>query len=220
MEVCVVTKEWKDKLARIQVPRDPRADGLGLGEYMARYAGLVVPEGFPAGIVAPACVPDGEGRELERTRVASDFMSWDHETLALAAAVLLEGSMLWRSVFANYAKQKEIELCEVKAEVYRRLHEAHTEALDILADPGTRAYLNSVAKLARDPKQAAKAEAFKLWEDWQSGKTLHKSGAAFARFVCEKHQVLESAITVERWVRTWKLKKPEIGTELAQCVVI
>lgn len=60
-------------------------------------------------------------------------------------------------------------------------------------------------KLANDRngKQAAKNEAFKLWQDWQEGKTLHKSGAAFARFVCDKHPVLQSPSTVERWARKW-----------------
>ncbi|MET4570619.1 hypothetical protein [Rhodanobacter soli] len=202
-----MAKEWKNKLAGIQAPRDPRADGLGLGDYFARHAGFVVPDGFPAGTIAPASVPDSASREQLRKKLASELRNWDHEELAQVAAALLEGSFLWRGVFAKYAKDKEIELCEVKAEMYQRLHEAHTEALDILADPVTRAYLNAGAKLARDPKQAAKAEAFKLWSDWQAGKTLHKSGAAFARFVCDKYPVLESPTTVERWARKWAVEK-------------
>lgn len=63
------------------------------------------------------------------------------------------------------------------------------------------------AKLANDPKQIAKADAFELWKDWQSGKLLHKSGAAFARFVCDKYPVLESSTTVERWARKWKAEE-------------
>jgi hypothetical protein len=180
---------------------------MGLGDYFARHAGFVVPEGFPAGTIAPANVPESESREQLRKRLAGELVNWDHETLAEIAAALLEGSFLWRGVFANYAKDKEIELCEVKANMHQRLYEAHTEALDILADPGTRAYLNAGAKLARDPKQAAKANAFSLWQDWQTGNTLHKSGAAFARFVCSKYPVLENPTTVERWSRKWAAEK-------------
>ncbi len=63
----------------------------------------------------------------------------------------------------------------------------------------------AATKLANDRngKQAAKNEAFKLWQDWQKGKTLHKSGAAFSRFVCDKYPVLESPTTVEKWSRKW-----------------
>ncbi len=202
-----VAKEWKNKLADIQAPRDPRADGLGLGDYFARHAGLVVPDGFPAGTIAPASIPDSESREQLRKRLAGELASWDHEALAQVAAACLEGSFLWRGVFAKYAIDKEIELCGAKAALYQRLYEANTEALDILSDPGTRAYLNAMAKLAKDPKQAAKAEAFELWQDWQAGRTLHKSGAAFARFVCDKCAVLESPTTVERWARKWAAEK-------------
>ncbi|MEO6927048.1 MAG: hypothetical protein ABI129_10320 [Rhodanobacter sp.] len=63
------------------------------------------------------------------------------------------------------------------------------------------------AKLANDPKQAAKVEAAKLWRDWQTGRMRHKSGAAFARFICEKYPVLESPTTVERWARKWAAEK-------------
>ncbi|MEO5811041.1 MAG: hypothetical protein ABIU96_02005 [Rhodanobacter sp.] len=55
----------------------------------------------------------------------------------------------------------------------------------------------------RDGKQKAKAETFMLWKDWHSGKTLHKSGAAFARFARTQHPEIESPTTVERWVRKW-----------------
>lgn len=59
----------------------------------------------------------------------------------------------------------------------------------------------------RDGKQAAKRNAFKLWQDWQGGRASHKSGAAFARFVCGACPTLESPTTVERWVRKWAAEK-------------
>lgn len=71
------------------------------------------------------------------------------------------------------------------------------------------ARLGAQAKLAKDPVQLAKPKAKKLWQDWQDGKTVHKSGAAFARFVCEMHPVIENPTTVERWVRQWAHSKPK-----------
>lgn len=59
-------------------------------------------------------------------------------------------------------------------------------------------------KLANDPKQAAKAEAFKLWQQWQQGKTRHSSGAAFARNFVESHPAITSTKVVERWVTDWQ----------------
>jgi hypothetical protein len=58
-------------------------------------------------------------------------------------------------------------------------------------------------KLANDPKQAAKADAFRMWQEWQAGRALYKSGAAFARHVVDSLP-LESTDTVERWVRVWR----------------
>lgn len=62
----------------------------------------------------------------------------------------------------------------------------------------------AAAKLANDPKQAAKAEARKLWADWQTGKTIHRSAAAFARFVVKTLPVIESEEAVKRWEREWR----------------
>jgi hypothetical protein len=62
----------------------------------------------------------------------------------------------------------------------------------------------ATAKIARDPKQAAKSAAFKLWQDWQTGKTLHKSSAAFHRHVLDKLPVITSTKTVERWCKEWR----------------
>jgi hypothetical protein len=69
---------------------------------------------------------------------------------------------------------------------------------------GRLAALGAVARLANDPKQAAMSEAKKLWRDWQTGKTTHKSGAAFARAVCNAFPIIENPKTVERWVTQWR----------------
>lgn len=59
------------------------------------------------------------------------------------------------------------------------------------------------AKLQRDPKQAAKAEAFRMWQAWQAGEVIHASGAAFARHVVEQ-TVIEDPNSVQRWMRKWR----------------
>ena len=64
-------------------------------------------------------------------------------------------------------------------------------------------------KLDADPKQAVRPEAFKLWQDWQAGRAIHKSGPAFGRFVCGKYPVLEDPTTVVRWAREWAREKAE-----------
>ena len=66
------------------------------------------------------------------------------------------------------------------------------------------AHAGNRAKIASDPKQAAKAEAFKLWQQWQQGMALHKSGAAFARHVIATLPAIESSKVVERWVTDWQ----------------
>lgn len=62
----------------------------------------------------------------------------------------------------------------------------------------------AATKLARDPKQAAKLEARKLWESWRARPSLHKSAAAFARFVVDSIPAIEAEETVKRWEREWR----------------
>lgn len=59
------------------------------------------------------------------------------------------------------------------------------------------------ARLLKDPKQAAKAEAFRMWQEWQAGKAIHGSGAAFARRVVDL-TAIEDPNTVQRWMRQWR----------------
>lgn len=59
------------------------------------------------------------------------------------------------------------------------------------------------AKLAADPKQAAKSQVKKLWNDWQHCKKLHKGAAAFARFACGQNLGIESEKNVGKWCREW-----------------
>lgn len=70
-----------------------------------------------------------------------------------------------------------------------------------------RALAGATTRLANDPKQSAKKVAQKLWEEWQSGKRLHASTAAFARFVVREQPVIQSTQVVERWCRAWSKEK-------------
>lgn len=65
----------------------------------------------------------------------------------------------------------------------------------------------ALQKLMRDPKQAAKKEAFKAWKDWQAGRVIHKSQAAFARFIVDTFPTLENPKSVERWAKEWREAK-------------
>jgi hypothetical protein len=73
------------------------------------------------------------------------------------------------------------------------------------------AKLGVAAKLDRDPKQWAKRKIRESWEGWQAGQELHKSQAAFARAMCDRHSEITSPQTVERWAREWA-KERKAGT--------
>ena len=86
------------------------------------------------------------------------------------------------------------ELATVRAPV----DQATKEALS------ARARVGAYMKGRNDPKQRAKIEAYGLWCDWQTGVTLHASGAAFQRYVLEQLPELTSAKTIERWCVRWR----------------
>lgn len=54
-----------------------------------------------------------------------------------------------------------------------------------------------------DGKQAAKAQALMMWQEWQAGRALYKSGAQFALEVV-KVTGIDSTKTVERWIVKWR----------------
>jgi len=64
----------------------------------------------------------------------------------------------------------------------------------------------AMRKLANDPKQADKAKARTLFDDWQKGCAIHASGAAFARHVVDNTSI-EDTNTVQRWMREWRKGK-------------
>src|SRR6185437_1735053 len=96
-----------------------------------------------------------------------------------------------------------------EAVAYCRAHPLSPEAVAVLIHVAHRALTLEKAKaavstkLANDPKQAAMRETFKLWQAWRAGKSLHRSAAAFARHIVSQFPVIESPMTVQRWVTTW-----------------
>lgn len=62
----------------------------------------------------------------------------------------------------------------------------------------------AASKMARDPVQAAKGDAFKLWQDWRAQRARFENGADFARHVVVTFPAIKSTKTVERWVTNWR----------------
>lgn len=97
----------------------------------------------------------------------------------------------WAGVVMILAKQRALPASEATAQMLARLR----------SEQGRTA---AHAKLSRDPKQAAKAEAFNLWQEWHANRMQYKSGAAFARHVVSALPAIENTKTVERWVTQWR----------------
>lgn len=62
----------------------------------------------------------------------------------------------------------------------------------------------AAARWRGDPKAKAKAECRIDYDDWQAGRSQHKSAAAFALWVVEKYPALESPKVVAGWVTAWR----------------
>jgi len=146
-------------------------------------------------------------RELIREQALS-LNHVEHESLAhVAAGALVQVAML-RSIFANflhsmYHRDKAFDAAQAGDKEIIEIQEAMLQ-LQPHMFAGDRARKAAMARVRNSPQAAAKNEAFKLWQDWQSGKTLHKSGAAFHRFVIEKLPAITSPKSVERWCRDWR----------------
>lgn len=119
--------------------------------------------------------------------------SLDKQWLALYVATLFDVT-------------SEVEKLDDSLRTLRSAEEILTERMLEFANnrPHVQAVKAARAKLANDPKQAAKAKAFKLWQQWQTGVERHRSGAAFARHVVKVLPTLESTSVVERWVTRWR----------------
>lgn len=66
------------------------------------------------------------------------------------------------------------------------------------------------AKLAADPKQAAKVFVKDCWQTWQEEPERYKSKAAFARDMLKQDQCksLESQVKITDWCRQWEKSHP------------
>ena len=116
--------------------------------------------------------------------------------------VVDEFSAAVRSGEINLRDSKSLLLAHVKPELRVALETVRTYSEAMTRS--SMAQEGALRKLANDPKQAAKAEAFKLWQQWHQGKIQHRSGAAFARYVIENLPTITSTKVVERWATGWQ----------------
>lgn len=155
------------------------------------------------------------GRETEDTfqarmekralRIVHKIEGWDRDNLAERYA--------WMLLLACELR-KTCRVLENHGDLHKRLESASRHKAEILEDLAVDAMRKTAkaesdrkrgaaAKLAKDPKQAAKKEAFEMWKAWHAGRARYKSGAAFARHVVDVLP-LESSKQVERWVTKWR----------------
>ncbi len=62
------------------------------------------------------------------------------------------------------------------------------------------------AKLAKDPKQAAKSLVKECWDKWQQKPISYKGKSAFAKDMMTKYEVLDSQVVITRWCSEWERK--------------
>lgn len=62
----------------------------------------------------------------------------------------------------------------------------------------------AAGRIAKDPKQSAKASVKECWELWQRDPERYKGPSAFARDMRSKFENLESDEVIRRWCREWK----------------
>jgi len=60
------------------------------------------------------------------------------------------------------------------------------------------------AKLAKDPRQAAKREVKEWWIRWRANPAWYQSKSSFARAMLDKFPVLSSQPVIEAWCRQWE----------------
>lgn len=81
-----------------------------------------------------------------------------------------------------------------------------------LADRSKRARKAALKRISEDPKQMAKREVRKCWEDWQKRPGDYKGKADFARDMLRNFPKLASQPVLERWCREWESNASEQST--------
>lgn len=155
-----------------------------------------------AGIGTGEAVRERVRRSRRLARWVTKFERWEHgksagelaDKLVMAAVLLADERKKSRALARKLGvelEQRFIFLSAQKILVERELkrHQAARRGV--------------ATKLANDPKQAAKSQALEMWKAWQAGKTVHASGAAFARHVVQITPI-EDTNTVQRWMREWR----------------
>jgi hypothetical protein len=62
----------------------------------------------------------------------------------------------------------------------------------------------AMAKLANDPKQAAKTQVRECWLIWQQSPTRYKTKSAFAKDMMAKFEELDNQAVISRWCGKWE----------------
>lgn len=201
-----MTKARKSHVAELaeKLNRRAAAKPIDFNRLFERVAQFDHASSLFAGTFAPAGIPQSSDREQVRNAFAAEFKKQNHDALAQMAAELLEGAMLWRSMFKKYADSERQRRRIEHEELFTQVRAWQSEVSGSLSDGSMRAYLNVQAKLARDPKQAAKAEAFKLWQARRAGKhpTL-RTNEQFATECQSRWPVLTSAKNILGWCTQW-----------------
>lgn len=122
--------------------------------------------------------------------------------LAVAALVQIDNCILCHQLDVNFDKAlSDLHSFLNAASSMRERLRTTRETLKKNAAKG------AAVKLAQDPKQQAKDRIKKLWEAWQAGRELHKSGAAFCRHAVKVEPKIESVETVARWTVQWRKER-------------
>ncbi len=130
------------------------------------------------------------------------------ETLAAGVFVLLDravalerkGRLKYSAVFVEDAVLMLGALRTIKNQVASGVSNLDRIKRHVLSEWGKQ---GALAKLANDPKQAAKAKVKECWDEWQLKPANYKSKSAFAKDMLDKFEDLDSQAVITRWCGEW-----------------
>ena len=115
---------------------------------------------------------------------------------AFAISEWAEQAIQWR--------QERLQFLEENVATSEKLAAAYHEFFDLLKDPSLRGYLNAKAKLAKDPKQSARAAVKTLWLERRAGKHPRlRTNEQFAIEAVRRWNILKNG-TVLKWCTAWE----------------
>lgn len=189
---------------------DPRfQEGLSIGHYLSNGDALLPEKLFTATDLINFGGLTGTGVLADLLEDLNLPPTIDYITLYLATGLILIDEAITalenkKPFLSAYLTNKASEALESMTLI--KLSELTPERIteEIQKAMTARGLRGAKEKLKKDPKQAAKKAAKTKWDEWQKGKSIHKSGAAFARHVVSALPEIESEETVKRWERAWR----------------